>query len=794
MSSVAGSLRQGRGKVAAALVVAALMLSALTVATGALGARAATFPDIGGEPADIQQAIDYVAEKGYMMGSAEGNFCPDDPMLRLEYACALVRLFDHQDEEPDPGISFKDLDSSSEAYRYANLAVEHGYLGVHSGGYFRPYETISTAGALKGLIRGMELDSPVKAADGIYPWGPAYTGHLVVAHDLHLKHRDTRAWPGDPYPRGEMAFSLWAADEVEQWRVQYVNDSFDWLRCQTPLMGKLREKAMDAAFSKVGYPYVWGGESDAEKGYDCSGLVYYVLGGTLGYPMMRTADDQARDGRYPVVGREHLLAGDPIFFFSGATDSPSGYVGHAGMYIGRDLFIHSTGSNAGVSVDRLTGYWEEQFAWGKRVIGEEEPESFDTYMLLANPAGTAAEAELTYMLPGGRRIVSRVDLEPYSRRTVKVDNTLVNQEVSVTVESIKGQVIAERSMYFRYLRRYPGGHDSPGTRTPAQTWYLAEGCTGWGFDTYLLIQNPQGEAADVTVTFMSDSGRTVEIQCPVSPYSRYTVEVDSVPGMEFEEFSARVTATGPVVVERSMYFDYGGITDGHNSPGVSELSNAWYFAEGYTGGGFDTYVLLANPAGTAADVTVTLLADDGERADIEMDVAPHSRRTVAVDRIEGWDSREFSVLVYSDLPLVAERAMYFDYQGITGGHVALGAPAPAGEWYLAEGYTADEFDTYILLANPCPVDATVSVRFMMNGGGFIDRKYKVAADSRYTVAVDKIKAVSAAEVSAYITSSSPVVVERSIYFNYQGRPGGTCAPAVTGPADRWYFAEGYTGR
>ena len=792
MNPVAGSwTAKPRGALAAA-IAAVLLLAALPLAAGAPTARAATFPDIGAEPADIQQAIDYVTGKGYMNGSADGNFCPDSPVLRLEYSYAVVRLFGKDGEEPDPGIVFTDMDSSSEEYRYANLAVKHGYMGIPSGGNFCPNEAMSTAGALEGLTRGMGLSFPASRAQGIYPKAPAYTGFTAVAHDLHLKHQDTRAWPDDPYRRAEMAFSLEAADNVDQWRVQYVEDSFDWLRCQTPLMGTQREKAIASAFAKIGCPYVWGGESDAERGYDCSGLVYYVLGSRLGYPMMRVADDQARDGRYAVVPREGLLAGDPIFFYSSSGGTP-GYVGHAGMYIGRDLFIHSTGSNAGVSVDRLTGYWEEQFACGKRVIGENEPESFDTFILLANPHEKAAEVELTYMLLDGRRFTRQEKLDPYSRKTVKVDDTLVNQEMSVSVEATSGQVIAERSMYFNYLKRYPGGHDSPGVREPAQNWYLAEGCTAWGFDTYVLIANPGNEATDVTVTFMADSGKTVDIQCVVAPYSRYTVEVDSVPGMEAAEFSTRVTAGSPVVVERSMYFDYLGITDGHNSPGVTELSNVWYFAEGYTTGGFDTYVLLANPGGQAADVTMTLLADDGTREEITYVVDPHSRRTVVVDNIKGWKAREFSVLVYASEPIVAERAMYFDYNGITGGHDAMGTPAPAREWYLAEGYTGDEFDTYVLIANPSPTIATVSVRFMMNGGRFIDRKYTVAADSRFTIAVDKIKGMSDEEVSTYVSSSAPVVVERSIYFNYWGRPGGTSAPGVTSPSGQWYFAEGYTG-
>jgi len=781
-------------KKALAFLTLSMILVALLPSAGHR-ATAASYPDTSGLPPEIRGAIDYVTEMGYMGGDAAGRFNPTGPVTRMDYARALVKLFRKLDEATDPGIAFTDVKTSEADFRYANLAVKHGYLSPSREGSFKPKEPLTAAGALTGLTVGLQMDLPVTNLEGLYPRGPSYRGHLIVAHDLHLKYGNTRVWPDDDYPRGEMAFSLQMVDELEEWRTQYVRESFDWLHCQSPILDPERQKAFDAAFARVGAPYVWGGESDAEHGFDCSGLTYYALSSVLGYPMMRVADDQARDGRYPTVGRKELMAGDAIFFYDSSTDT-SGHIGHAAMYIGQGLFIHSTGSNAGVSVDCLTGYWGENFAWGKRVIKEPEPETFDTYILLCNPEDSKAAARLTYMLPTGQRFNRDVQLKPHSRKTVKVDDTLVNQEVSTAVEVTRGQLIAERSMYFRYRGRYPGGHDSPGVTAPSLEWYLPEGCTAWGFDTFLLIQNPGQEAAKATLTFMKDDGEKVTREYPVGPCSRCTVAVDSIPGMQRAEFATRVVSDKPVVVERSMYFDYkGSIREGHNSPGVMQLSKDWYFAEGYTAGGFDTYVLLMNPGDVKAPVTVSLLADDGTGEDITLEIPPGARRTVAVDRIKGWENREFSIEVHSRaVPIAAERAMYFDYDGITGGHDAMGNPALSNVWYLAEGYTAQAFDTYILLANPGDKKATVSVRYVLNGGRYLDRKYPVGANSRYTICVDKEEGLSEEEVSACITSTRGIVVERSMYFRYGQVAGGSCAPAVTGPSPSWFFAEGYTGR
>ena len=338
-------------------------------------------------------------------------------------------------------------------------------------------------------MQGLGLSAQAQQAAGIWPGGPAYTGTSIVAHDLDLKFRNTQVWPTRAYPRGEMAFSVQAADRLEDWSVESIKELFTSLNCQSPMVGPVRKRALDLAFSKIGYPYVWGGESDQEGGYDCSGLTYFVLDASMGYTMMRTADDQANDGHYQTVGKEALLPGDPIFFYK--DPGKSDYVGHAGMYVGRGLFIHSTGSNAGVSVNSLaSGYYSDHFACGKRVIMEGEPDSFDTYFLLANPGTTPAKAVLTYMLRDGRTVPVTVSLDPMSRKTVRMDDTLVNEEASTTVTATQGKVVAERSMYFDYRGKYPGGHVSAGALEPSQNWFLAEGCTAYDFDTYVLVQNP----------------------------------------------------------------------------------------------------------------------------------------------------------------------------------------------------------------------------------------------------------------------------------------------------------------
>ncbi len=63
--------------------------------------------------------------------------------------------------------------------------------------------------------------------------------------------------------------------------------------------------------------------------------------------------------------------------------------------------------------------------------------------------------------------------------------------------------------------------------------------------------------------------------------------------------------------------------------------------------------------------------------------------------------QDVSLKVTSDRGIVAERPMYFDYQGKwTGGHDVLGANAPSKSWYFAEGTTRAGFDQWLCLQNP----------------------------------------------------------------------------------------------
>ena len=86
---------------------------------------------------------------------------------------------------------------------------------------------------------------------------------------------------------------------------------------------------------------------------------------------------------------------------------------------------------------------------------------------------------------------------------------------------------------------------------------------GRGFQTYILLANPNALGAAVRITFLRADGSTVVKTFPVSPTSRYNVAVSSAaPELGDEAFGALIEVTNgvPISVERAMYSDAFGQT------------------------------------------------------------------------------------------------------------------------------------------------------------------------------------------------------------------------------------------
>lgn len=334
-------------------------------------------------------------------------------------------------------------------------------------------------------------------------------------------------------------------------------------------------------------------------------------------------------------------------------------------------------------------------------------------------------------------------------------------------------------------------------------WYLAEGYTGRGFQEYVSVGNAGSTEASVTVTFLFNGARPIDLSYTVPAGSRHTVDVNRVVGPG-REVSVVVSSVSPdIAVERAVYFEYGGRPPGsHIAQAAAASSRTWYFAEGYTGPGFDEYVTVLNPGTAPAALTFEIQASCGFEVRSGLSVGSNSRRTFRVNDLAGPD-KHLSVKLNSDQPVVAERPMYFEYLGVdgqrwAGGHCVMGATSLEKQYLFAEGTTRPGFDQWLTIQNPneVPINVTATYQFGPWQGAPATRSYRVDGRRRFTVFVPA-EVGPGKDVSARLTSSTPFLAERPLYYGYT-RPGlafqgGHCAIGSPAPRGQWFLAEGYTG-
>jgi peptidoglycan DL-endopeptidase CwlO len=109
------------------------------------------------------------------------------------------------------------------------------------------------------------------------------------------------------------------------------------------------------AMGQLGKAYVWG--SEGPDTFDCSGLVVYAYG-AMGVSLPHSSYSLWNVGVY--VSRDQLQPGD-IVFFDG--------LGHVGIYIGGDQFIHAPHTGDVVKISSLNeGWYAATYVGARRIL------------------------------------------------------------------------------------------------------------------------------------------------------------------------------------------------------------------------------------------------------------------------------------------------------------------------------------------------------------------------------------------------------------------------------------------
>jgi hypothetical protein len=332
-------------------------------ALAALVALAAAAPGHAARPAPswAQPAIDVVVSRGLMAADA-ATFRPNDVLTQGELTALVTGLAGKPPAVAAPAAA-----------------------------------PVTLAGLDVQLVRAVGLEDAAAAVTraarraGLAP--PGRFGAEVVARLLGLRKNHLAAsehlelLPNDLATRAEAAYS--AARVLRLGSAEIENVRAAAMAFALPVLDPLQRQVLAAAARFVGFPYVWGGESEraegpawpfgpqVQGGFDCSGYAWRVyrlqaypdapaLAGVLrGRTTFGLSGEVPRAARIPLAT---IAPGDLLFFGTQGARSTPAQIIHLSIYAGNGWMLHS--SDRGVTLVPLTGWYRTSFAWARRPLAE----------------------------------------------------------------------------------------------------------------------------------------------------------------------------------------------------------------------------------------------------------------------------------------------------------------------------------------------------------------------------------------------------------------------------------------
>lgn len=193
----------------------------------------------------------------------------------------------------------------------------------------------------------------IKKGDSLSKISRKFKVSIQEIREINNLKKSTRLKPGQklllkPEQETETAQANNLAEEIEE-----ISESEELANMS------MSDRLVLFAKKFLNIPYRFGGSS--LFGIDCSAYVQKVYS-LIGINLPRSARLQFNEGE--AVDRDALSIGDLVFFRTYAS-----FPSHVGIYLGNDLFIHSSSKGKKVSIDSLeTPFYFRRFIGGKRLI------------------------------------------------------------------------------------------------------------------------------------------------------------------------------------------------------------------------------------------------------------------------------------------------------------------------------------------------------------------------------------------------------------------------------------------
>jgi cell wall-associated NlpC family hydrolase len=330
-----------------------LLAAAAILATTASTADAATRANW-----NLDQQED-VARARVLTRLEDGRFHGERPLTGAQLTAALGAL---ASESGQPAVAGSSAATVSLTAFDARLVDQLGLADV--------------AAHVQGVARGAGLNPPRS-------FGTEVVARFLGLRTNHPAQDDAlELYPWEPITRAEAAHSLATILDSGGWAAG--NARAQLSAFSLPAYGARTKRALRVAVSKIGMPYIWGGETDrasnstfgpqAHGGYDCSGFVWRTFklsgqpaGARIGGRTAAQMAGEIRKGER--IHLEDVRPGDLIFFGSASFRSKATETGvdHVGIALSEHWMIHS--SAQGVYVSSLDDEWRrDRFTWARRVL------------------------------------------------------------------------------------------------------------------------------------------------------------------------------------------------------------------------------------------------------------------------------------------------------------------------------------------------------------------------------------------------------------------------------------------
>jgi hypothetical protein len=328
------------------------------------------FADLDATDAWAKQGIVWVAGTNTWMRDfapkPDGtyDFRPDATETRKYFARSLVRAFDPK-AQADPTVVLSDVDPSLPWYKFAAIAVGHGWMRAQND-VFDPDGPVTMAMVHRALVLALGLGPAAQALNDIHTrdgvtfrHGPNF-GTTVLGMRLYLRYNAPTGSesmdvdPNDTLRRSQVAYSLWRATTEPSYVVP----------------------ALLSQYANVELPHL-GQRGQPRSGFDCSGLSWWLLRHDdsvwnvnpprpyIGWSLPQRTSAEMANMAPTKIRYKNLTPGD-LMFYDGNFD---GVIDHVDTYIGNGYALDSSSSPGGVTIMWVgDGWYREHFQWGRQIL------------------------------------------------------------------------------------------------------------------------------------------------------------------------------------------------------------------------------------------------------------------------------------------------------------------------------------------------------------------------------------------------------------------------------------------